>query len=116
MCSYHDLIQAVIRSVCAIIDSFHFKVDLDDDPTAAAAPPQLPEEVPGGEAVEGALEGVREGKEKPEAATGREILGALTKRVLPVLQSVLVSRSVTLAGRMMFGRLTVFQVLFSRCK
>jgi hypothetical protein len=96
--------------VCAIIDSFHFKVDLEDDPAAAAAPkavvalPQLPfaasaEATAGGEeSGEGAtagersavVEGVSDDTEKPEAASGREILGALTKRVLPVLQSVLV--------------------------
>ena len=97
--------QAVIRAVCAIIDSFHFTVDLVEDPaladgsTAAASLPQLPDgagrtATPSGEEAEeeaGDEKGATEVNEKQEAS-GREIMSALTKRVLPVLQSVLVSR------------------------
>ena len=89
--------QAVIRAVCTLIDAFHF--DIAPSYATAPAEPQAVTSDTANEKVGPLLEGPAEqmstenvaGPAKDaDANSGREILGTLTRRVLPVLQSVLV--------------------------
>lgn len=93
------ILQAIIRAVCTLIDSFHFQV-LPSIVEAAASPE--PGQPPS--AIERAADADVEIADEPEVAestghygkepdanSGREILGTLTRRVLPALQSALVT-------------------------
>ncbi|EFN57812.1 hypothetical protein CHLNCDRAFT_51116 [Chlorella variabilis] len=95
-----DACKAIIRSVCVIIDAFHFPLPADVEEEGAAEP--APAAQPAAAAVDGEVAGEPAAEEEEEgeeemaaaeaAAAAGEVYRMLSQRVVPELQRIMVDK------------------------